>query len=147
MILTTQQLGEMLVRRYQEPERGFVLLDSAYQVPTEAWLVNVFAPAFGRNMAAMGIDFFQENKRDCDKFARHSWSQAAAMHGRTPTAGATGLPFGWCIYDRDDGERHEINPVIVERNGVAVIVEWEPQTQMEFTMSEQERRSLFILTI
>jgi hypothetical protein len=147
MILTLQQVVDILARRYLQPERGFVLLDGVYQVPTESWLLNTFGPTFKRNMVAMGIDGYEANKKDCDKWGRHAWSQAAAMHARTPTAAATGLPLGWCIYDRDDGIRHEFNPVIVERNGEPVLVEWEPQTQMGFTLSEEECQRLFILVV
>lgn len=128
--------------------RKVILTSGAYSVPDLNWVLNVFPQLFHRNLAAMGLGNYTEERTDCDWFGEGARFMARAMHGRTqhPTA----MPCGLNLYPREETMiGHEINTWLVMDKGKLRIAHCEPQKksrpEIKLTDWEREENQLLML--
>ena len=113
--------------------------DDEYALPTREWVLGEFSVALRRNLELLGADKYTAERHDCDDFARLAWAMAGLCHNLTSTR-KSALAFGLLTYTTDAGGGHAINFAVVHNaKGEREIMFFEPQTQREVYLSQQER--------
>jgi len=107
------------------PSRAVLVGDAYYSIPTHEWISGPFANWFGQALTALGIRY--ENERhDCEDFARLCAWAASHCHAKTPGASESGLAFGelWIA-----SHAHAINFAVHQGRGddTLEVVCYEPQ--------------------
>lgn len=111
------------------------LPDDAYSLPSRHWVEWDFSRALFSVLSQLGFSYTEE-KSDCDDFARLSAAYAALLHSKE--GNKTGLAFGEFWYTRRDGGGHAINCYIVSDGGELALRFFEPQTQSELALTDEE---------
>jgi hypothetical protein len=145
--MTGQQLTQLLAARGAQP-LDLVLCDEEYVSPGKTWLRGSFADTLQGNLKALGLSDWKPEAFDCDKFARLAWAFATIDHARTPGRPAAGLAFGIFMYQPDGftSGGHAINVVICGANAEDILF-FEPQTQREVTLTQEEIESCYCVII
>jgi len=116
--------------------------DSAYALPDPKWLRNAFLPAYREAQSALGTVEYEENRNDCDKYARFLAWYASLLHARSKHAPVkTGLAVGEMVYVTDAGEPHDIALAVVREIAGLRVVWLDAQHGVEMagpTESEKE---------
>lgn len=129
---------------------AMLILDAGLCLPTANWVHGPFDDALDKVLADLGLASWEEERWDCDKFARLAWAYAGICWAKTAAAPNTGLAFGLvCYVSRNSGGGHCIN-VFVHRddNGKAHVQFVEPQRQLggrllEVQLSPEEIGSIW----
>lgn len=141
-MITNEQLCEFFANEGLLQERT---LDRNYSLVDESF-IEVFAKDFHSLLYQLNLLMYAKDSNDCDKFAYLAWSYARLCHGRMKTG--TGLGMGVVLYQPDNSEQgHAINVWILRVNGKLIYKFWEPQTQKEVSLSQNEKDSISGITI
>jgi len=139
--MTTAEIIGTLQSRGMRP--GYLIpLDENYSHPKRSWVNGTFAAAFRRNLKALGLDKYVAEANDCDKFSGLAWALVRAINGRS--SATRGIAFGWMIYITRNLTPHDINVYVTAAGAVRF---WEPQSQEETTLTEEEINSCTVIVI
>ncbi|MDX1951517.1 MAG: hypothetical protein SFY81_04995 [Verrucomicrobiota bacterium] len=140
IILSKNQLEALLDANGIYAENALIL-DSQYALPTKRWLLNEFAVALRNWYFSLGLSGYTAGSNDCENFARGAAFYADLAHrnsSRKNGVETTGLAFGEFWYRQRDGKGgHAINIAIVAE-GKPEIIFFEPQTQQQVPLIQQE---------
>lgn len=122
-------------------ESSVLRLDSAYALVADESAAKFFA-----DMARQAQDVFvtwQQEKRDCDKYARFVHTIALTAHA-LQSKKAAGLAFATLGYVKDGEGGHAINAIVTKLKGKTQLKvrTFEPQTGEELFLSASERNSV-----
>ncbi len=153
--------GEMIQRYYDAMGRQAnrmaappLAADSAYALPTRAWLLDVYAPWFKEHLRLWDVASWEAEAHDCDDFAvmyRACAQVAHARHvrrlpGKDPRTGVTYKKTGFAVgefwYKDSRIGAHAINVAVTADAGVVFV---EPQTGFQKHLTPDEYFSSFMV--
>lgn len=122
--------------------------DERFIGPTRAWVTGTFGPAWAEALRKLGLETYQPEAWDCDKFADLCRSYAELLHARTPDrpikdAALTVATF--CYVIESTGGGHAIVAFFIPQGESFEVVYLEPQTGEEKKLTKQEEASCMAL--
>ena len=124
---------------------NFVISDGNYVLAKREWLETEFSSGLSAFQFQFGINNWNEESNDCDKFAGAAsfylkWLNHSSRNRNVKAA----LAAGEVYYRRDrDGQNHAINLFILETGGQLTPSFYEPQTRRFVRLSQSEVFSVY----
>lgn len=135
-MITVAQL-EQIVSETGIPLFYLIPWGGVYSEPDLDWIDGEFSDSLRRNLESLGLDQYEDEANNCNKFSRIAWAFATIEHARTTGHPQSSLSFGMMAYTKDTGGRHAINWGISD--GKAFF--YDPQTQSRVQLSQSEIES------
>lgn len=126
-----------------------VAADATYILTTKEWIRKDFSDGLGTFQFQMGINRWNAESNDCDKFSLATCFYAKWLSHSSPNRNVNAsLAVGEIFYIQEKaGSGHAINFFIVNENGVMEILFYEPQTRSFVTLTPLEKFSVFFWKI
>jgi hypothetical protein len=131
-----------------EATAAVCLSNPSYTIPEREWVTGPFATAFRDWAASQGLRY-QKDEEDCKTFTRAAAFYAEVLHAKDPAAQpGTAIAVGEFWYISPQGG-HAVNVVLIQDASPQKyrLMFFEPQTQLEVKLTQQEIESCIMCRI